>query len=57
MTKALAGYLVVIDADGAEVPSSRRDVSGMTRDETLRIRGEMERVMGPGCYVDFKPAD
>lgn len=48
------GYLVVIDPDGAEVPGSRRDVTDLTREESLKVREDLERAMGPGCFVEFK---
>lgn len=53
---ALPGYLVVIDADGAEADGSRRDVSALTLEESLQVRAELERAMGPDCHVEFKPS-
>lgn len=48
------GYLVVIDAEGAEVARSRRVVTGLSRELSLRIREELEAGMGPDCHVEFK---
>ena len=50
------GYMVVIDADGAQVPGSRRDVTGLTVAESQQVRRELEAAMGPDCYVEFVPA-
>jgi hypothetical protein len=48
------GYLVVIDAEGSEITDSRRDVSGLTHEQALRVRAELEAAMGPDCHVEFK---
>lgn len=51
------GYFVVIDADGAEVPKSKRNVPAgrnSARDKAIvAAYGEL----GPDCYVAFKPAN
>jgi hypothetical protein len=52
--KPPSGYLVVVDADGAEVPTSRRDVSALSREQALRVRTALEEAMGPDCHVEFK---
>lgn len=56
MTELLPGYLVVIDADGAEVPSSRREVTGLSREQALAVRAKLEAGVGPDCHVEFKTA-
>ena len=48
-----SGYLVVIDADGAEVTGSRRPSTG-SQQRDLRLREELEAGMGEGCSVIFR---
>lgn len=48
-------YLVIIDADGAEVPGSRRRGTGSYRRD-MAIRAELEAAMGEGCSVVFRDA-
>tara|TARA_R100000406_G_scaffold88691_1_gene74236 strand:+ start:2977 stop:3153 length:177 start_codon:yes stop_codon:yes gene_type:complete len=47
------GCLVIIDADGAEVPGSRRRGTGSYRRD-MAIRAELEAAMGEGCSVVFR---
>jgi hypothetical protein len=56
VTEILPGYLVVIDAEGAEVPDSRRDITGLSREQALAIRAKLEAGLGPDCHVEFKAA-
>ena len=46
-------YLIVIDADGADVPGSRRSSTGSRRRD-LAMRAELEGAMGEGCSVIFR---
>ncbi|MEL7681113.1 hypothetical protein AAG602_08095 [Citromicrobium bathyomarinum] len=48
-------YVVIIDADGAEVPGSRRRGTGSYRRD-MAIRAELEAAMGEGCSVIFRDA-
>lgn len=49
------GYLIVIDAEGGEIPESRREVPAtMDREQALAIRAELQRGLGEGCHVEFK---
>jgi hypothetical protein len=57
MRGGMKGYMVVIDAEGAEVASSRRDVSGMPLEHAVAVRRDLEAVMGPDCHVEFVPQD
>ncbi|NCP19025.1 MAG: hypothetical protein GW855_07700 [Erythrobacter sp.] len=47
------GYLVVIDAEGGEVPGSRRPSTGSYQRD-LRQREALEAGMGEGCSVIFR---
>ena len=52
------GYFVVIDADGAEIRESRRDVPpgrDPARDDAIVT--QLRSGMGPTCDVVFKPRD
>ncbi|MEL7838338.1 MULTISPECIES: hypothetical protein [Citromicrobium] len=46
---------MIIDADGAEVPGSRRIGTGSYRRD-MAIRAELEAAMGEGCSVVFRDA-
>lgn len=49
------GYLLVVDAEGAEVPGSRRHIpSDMPYEEAISIRRELEHGSGPDCSVEFR---
>ena len=49
------GYLLVIDAEGGEIPESRREVPAtMDREQALVIRAELQRGLGEGCFVEFR---
>ena len=51
--EAPPGYLVTIDAEGAEV-SDRRGVTGLSLERSQAVREELERGMGPDCSVVFR---
>lgn len=45
-------YLYLVDESGAEIPGSRRDISGCdSRQEVDDVRGELLRLAGEGCTV------
>ena len=49
------GYFFVVDAEGAEVPGSRRPVkAGMEREHALAIADELQGGLGPDCSVEFR---
>ena len=49
------GYFFVVDADGAEVPGTRRAVDpGLDHLAAMAIRSSLERGLGPGCFVEFR---
>lgn len=49
------GYFVVIDAEGVEVPESRRSVpAGRDAERDQRIVHELRIRMGPDCDVIFQ---
>ena len=51
-----AGWFFVVDPDGVEVPGSRRAVPAeMDHAAAAALRTELERGLGPGCSVEFRP--
>jgi hypothetical protein len=45
------GYLVVIDAEGAELVETRKAIGGLEPDEVRLVRTMLEAGLGDGCYV------
>lgn len=51
------GYFFVVDAEGAEVPGTRRQVErGVPRAQARAIAVALQAGAGPDCYVEFRAA-
>lgn len=55
ISKTAAGYFVIIDPDGGEVVGSRVQSRRGDRERNERIRADLQRKAGEGCFVEFVP--
>ena len=49
----VAGYLVIVDAQGNEMPRTRTDIAGMTEEQIRGREFRMAMSMPDGCRVAF----